>query len=535
MSPHDPDTLYWGAEQLFKTSDGGRSWTAVSGDLTRNDKSKQVASGGPITKDITSVEYYDTIFAIAESPLERGELWVGTDDGLIQTSHDDGGHWTNVTPHDMPPWSTVSMIEPSPFDAATAYVAVDRHKLDDIRPYIFRTADGGKSWVRLDAGLPDGAFVHAVREDPARRGLLYAATETGAFVSFDDGAHWQSLQLNLPQSPLHDLAVAGDDLVVATHGRSFWILDDVTPLRQIAADSPAPTALLYRPEAAHRLYYPDQVDSRRPAGENPPAGALIDYYLAAQPSGEVTIDIVDADGHPVRHLSSAAPAKEQQPPEWPDQVTAVNTLAKTPGMNRFVWDLRYDDPVQIPGAFYVGLAPRGPIALPGAYSVRLAVDGQTQTVPLQLLRDPRVKGSDEGLRQKFALSVEVWHDMDALHRAVNDIRAVKANVAMLHKNLDGQAAQKKRVSAADALVAASERIERRLMQVDIKGSEGNLNFPDMLNEQIYAFESDLEDADTAPTKQEVDTYAGFHAQLGKQIAAWEALKRTVKGPGLDDH
>ncbi len=526
MSPHDPDTLYWGAERLFKTNDGGKSWAAVSGDLTRNDKSKQIASGGPITKDITSVEYYDTIFAIAESPLARGELWVGTDDGLIQVSHDDGGHWTNVTPHDMPAWSTISMIELSSFDAATAYVAVDRHKLDDIHPYIFKTTDAGKSWARLDAGLPDGAFVHAVREDPAKRGLLYAATETGAFVSFDAGAHWQSLQLNLPQSPLHDLVVAGDDLVVATHGRSFWILEDVTPLRQIAADSPAPAALLYVPEDAHRLYYPDQVDTRRPAGTNPPAGALIDYYFSAQPSGEVTIDIVDAAGNPVRHLSSAASAKEQQPPEWPDQVIASNTLPNASGMNRFVWDLRYDDPVQIPDAFYAGLAPRGPIALPGVYTVKLTADGQTQTVSLRLLRDPRVKSSEDGLRRKFALSVEVWHDMDALHRAVNDIRALEAKVATLHQKVDGRAAQRKLLAQGDALAAAAGRIERQLMQVDIKGSEGNLNFPDMLNEQIYAFGNDLEDADTAPTKQEIETYAGFHAQLEKQLEAWEAIKRT---------
>ena len=296
------------------------------------------------------------------------------------------------------------------------------------------------------------------------------------------------------------------------------------------------------PEAAHRLYYPDQVDTRRPAGDNPPAGALIDYYLSAPPSGEVTIDIVDADGNPVRHLSSAAAAKEQQPPEWPDQVIASNTLPKAPGMNRFVWDLRYDDPVQIPGAFYAGLAPRGPIALPGTYTVKLTVDGQSQTVPLQLLRDPRVKGPEEGLRRKFALSVEVWHDMDALHRAVNDIRAVEANVATLHKKLDSQSAQRKLLAQGDALVAAAERIERQLMQVDIKGSEGNLNFPDMLNEQIYAFENDLEDADTAPTKQEVETYAGFHAQLEKQLEAWGAIKRgsvpsfreQVKRAGIDD-
>jgi len=274
------------------------------------------------------------------------------------------------------------------------------------------------------------------------------------------------------------------------------------------------------------LYYPDQVDSRRPVGDNPPAGALIDYYFSAQPAGDVTIDILDSAGEPVRHLSSAAAAKEQQPPEWPDQVIASNTLPKVAGMNRFVWDLRYDDPVQIPGAFYAGIAPRGPIALPGTYTIKLTVDGQAQSAALHLLRDPRVNEPEEGLRQKFALSVEVWHDMDALHRAVNDIRALEAKVATLHRRLDGQSAQRKLLAQGDALVTASERIERQLMQVDIKGSEGNLNFPDMLNEQIYAFEGDLEDADTAPTKQEVETYAGFHAQLEKQLNAWGAIKHT---------
>jgi hypothetical protein len=268
------------------------------------------------------------------------------------------------------------------------------------------------------------------------------------------------------------------------------------------------------------------VDTRRPVGDNPPAGALIDYYFSEQPAGEVTIDIVDAAGNPVRHLSSAAPAKEQQPPEWPDQVIAGNTLPKASGMNRFVWDLRYDDPVQIPGAFYAGLAPRGPIALPGAYTVKLTVDGKSQTAPLQLLRDPRVTGPEEGLHRKFALSVEVWHDMDALHRAVNDIRATKARIATLHKKLEGRSDERKLLAEGDALGEAAGRIERQLMQVDIKGSEGNLNFPDMLNEQIYAFENDLEDADTAPTKQEIETYAGFHAQLQRELDAWAAIKRT---------
>jgi photosystem II stability/assembly factor-like uncharacterized protein len=526
MSPHNPDTLYWGAERLYKTTDDGKSWTEVSGDLTRNDKSKQIASGGPITKDITSVEYYDTIFAIAESPLQKGHLWVGTDDGLVQTSSDDGAHWTNVTPHDMPEWGTVGMIEPSRFDDGIAYVAVDRHKLDDIRPYVFKTADGGKSWTRLDQGLPQGAFVHAVREDPVARGLLYAATETGVFVSFDDGAHWQSLQLNMPQSPAHDLVVKDDDLVVATHGRSFWVLTDITPLRQIAAGTMNADVQLYAPQKSVRLYYPDAADTRRPVGENPPAGALIDYYLASKPAGEVTIDILDSDGKLVRHLSSKSADTKEQPPEWPDQIIPTATLPAGAGMNRFVWNLRYDDPVQIPDAFYVGLAPRGPIALPGRYTIKLTANGQMQTATLDLVRDPRVTGPDDGMRQKFALSTEAWHDMDALHRAVNDIRAVKAEVSALHKKYDHKAAAPTLLAKGDALVAKLEPIEGKLMQVNIKGSEGNLNFPDMLNEEIYAFAAGLEDADTAPTKQELDTYAGMHADLDAQLALWEAVKHN---------
>ncbi|MDE2182183.1 MAG: glycosyl hydrolase [Alphaproteobacteria bacterium] len=518
MSPQDPNTLYVGMERVFKSTDDGNSWTPVSGDLTRNDKSKQTASGGPLTKDITSVEYYDTIFALAESPLKKGMLWAGSDDGLIHLTADDGASWKDVTPRDLPAWSTISMIEPSHFSAATAYVAVDRHKLDDIRPYAFRTTDGGKSWTRIDAGLPDGAFVHAVREDPVKRGLLYAATETGVFVSFDDGAHWQGLQLNLPRSPVHDLVVKGDDLVVATHGRSFWILDDVTPLRQMAAARAAKGDFLYAPQTAYRQYYPDSVDTRGPYGKNPPAGALIDYYFATKPKGDLTIDVLDVRGKLVRHLTSAKPTKAEQPPEWPDQVKVDNTLPAKAGMNRFVWNLRYDDPVEIPGAFYEGEPPRGPLVLPGTYTVKLTYRGKSRTARLLIERDPRVKGPMSGLEQKFALAMQAYHDQDALDRAVNDIRAVKA---ALEKKPGG-------TTEEGAVAAEAARIEGRLMQVNAKGSEANLGFPDMLNEQIYAFSAQLEDADTAPTVQETKTYADLHAQLQAQLTAWQALKARAE-------
>ncbi|MGO9803610.1 MAG: WD40/YVTN/BNR-like repeat-containing protein [Steroidobacteraceae bacterium] len=526
MSRFDPNTLYYGMERLYKTSDRGGSWQAVSPDLTRNDKSKQQASGGPITKDITSVEYYDTIFAIAESPRRKGMIWVGTDDGLVQLTQDDGTHWANVTPAAMPAWGTVSMIEASRYDADTAFVAVDRHKLDDIKPYVFVTHDAGRTWTRLDGAMPQDSFVHAVREDAVKRELLYAATETGVLVSFDAGAHWQSLQLNLPRSPVHDLAVSGDDLAIATHGRSFWILDDVTPLRQVAAAAAAPAALLYAPEKAHRLYYPDAVDSRPPSGENPPAGVLIDYYLAAAPAAAVSIEIFDASGSVVRRLSSVASKAEEQPPEWPDWVHPASTLPAQKGMNRFVWNLRYDDPVQIPGAFYAGLPPRGPLVLPGSYTVRLSYAGQTQSASLTIEADPRDSGSLAGLKQKFDLAMQVYHDQDALHRAVNDIRGVKAGATALAAKAQGKPQGRALQADAASLVKRAATIESVLMQVNIKGSEANLNFPGMLNEQIYSFAGLLDDADTAPNVQEIETYAALHDKLGKELADWSALKTT---------
>ena len=270
LSPHDPDALYAASEVVWKSTDHGMSWKIISGDLTRNDKSKQQASGGPLTKDITSVEYYDTIFALAESPLAKGKLWVGTDDGLVQLTADDGAHWTAVTPKGLPEWSTISLIEPSHFDAAGAYIAVDRHKLDDIAPYAWKTADDGKTWTSIVAGLPQGAVVHVVREDPVRPRPALRRHRAGRVRLVRRRRPWQPLQLNLPVTPVHDLAVKGDDLVAATHGRSFWILDDLTPLRQAAPG--AGELVLYTPEPAMRLYYPDEVDSRRPVGQNPPAG-----------------------------------------------------------------------------------------------------------------------------------------------------------------------------------------------------------------------------------------------------------------------
>src|SRR5712692_4488849 len=430
LSPHNPDVLYTAAECVFKSTDHGQGWTQISGDLTRNDKSKQQPSGGPLTNDITSVEYYDTVFALAESPLKKGTRWAGTDDGLVHVTTDDGKHWSNVTPK-MPEWSTVDLIDASPHDGSAAYVAVDRHKLDDFKPYIFKTTDLGKTWSAVVNGIPEGAYVHAAREDPKKRGLLYAGTELGVFVSFDSGTHWQPLQLNLPVSPIHDLVVKDDDLVAATNGRSFWVLDDVTALRQITTQSTQADVILYQPQTALRLHYPEEFDKRQPVGDNPPPGAMIDYYFKTTPKDEATLEILDAQGKVVRHLSNKEKKEGEQPPEWPDRVERTKTIPANEGANRFAWDLRYDDPVQVPGAFYSGNGPKGPLALPGEYQVKLTVGGKSQAAALHLGIDPRTKGAEAALQKQFTLSMQVNNRISQLHQAVNEIRDVKSQIQTL--------------------------------------------------------------------------------------------------------
>jgi photosystem II stability/assembly factor-like uncharacterized protein len=524
VSTHNPDVIYTGAESVFKTTDKGNTWTQISGDLTRNDKSKQQPSGGPLTLDITSVEYYDTVFALAESPKKQGMIWAGTDDGLVHLTTDEGAHWTNVTPKGVPEWSTVSLIDASSHDAAVAYVVFDRHKLDDFKPYIFRTGDSGKNWTAITTGIPEGAYVHAVREDPRKRGLLYAGTEIGMFVSFDDGAHWQPLQLNLPVTPIHDLVVKDDDLVVATHGRAFWVLDDITPLRQVTTQSAQSDALLYQPQTALRLHYPTEVDKRQPVGDNPPSGAIVDYYLKVAAKDEVTLDVLDARGKVVRHLSNKEKKKNDQPPEWPDQVETPRTIPAAEGMNRFAWDLHYDDPVETPGAFYYGEGPRGPLALPGEYQVKLTVAGKTQMAPLHLLIDPRIKDAEPLLPKQFELSAKVVDRIGELHLAINEIRNVKTQIQGLHKRFGEDERLKAALAAADDLAKKMSAVEEQLIQVNMKGSEGNLAFPNMLNEAFYSFSRTIEYADYGPTQPQNEVFKTLSGRLDEQLKKWTQLK-----------
>jgi photosystem II stability/assembly factor-like uncharacterized protein len=523
ISPHNPDVIYTGGESVFKTSDQGKTWTQISADLTRNDKSKQQPSGGPLTLDITSVEYYDTVFALAESAKKQGTIWAGTDDGLVHLTTDEGAHWANVSPK-APEWSTVSLIDPSPHDAAAAYVVFDRHKLDDFKPYIFKTNDSGKSWTAITTAIPEGAYVHAVREDPKKRGLLYAGTELGMYVSFDDGAHWQPLQLNLPVTPIHDLVVKDDDIVVATHGRSFWVLDDITPLRQVTPQAAQMDSLLYQPQTALRLHYPTEIDKRQPAGDNPPPGAIIDYYLKDAAKDEITLEILDAQGKVVRHLSNKEKKKNDQPPEWPDQVESPRIIPANDGMNRFAWDLHYDDPIETPGAFYYGEGPRGPLAMPGEYQVKLTVAGKSQTAPLHLVIDPRIKDAEAMMAKQFELSSRVADRIGELHQAINEIRNVKTQIQGLHKRFGDDERLKAALVAADELSKKMGAVEEQLIQVNMKGSEGNLAFPNMLNESFYSFSRLIEYADYGPTQPQQEVFKQLDTRLDEQLKKWTQLK-----------
>ncbi len=526
ISPHDPSVVYHGGEAVFKTSDGGATWTAISGDLTRNDKSKQQSSGGPLTQDNTSVEYYDTVFALAESPVEKGVIWAGTDDGLVQVTRDGGQRWTNVTPKEFGEWSLVSIIDASPHAGGTAYVAIDRHKLDDFRPYAFKTADYGKSWTKITSGLPENSYVHVVREDPKRKGLLFAGTENGIFVSFDDGAHWQSLKLNLPMTPIHDLTVKNDDLAVATHGRAFWILDDISPLRQMTASTANEEAHLYQPATAIRYRGPGfTLPPTVPVGANPPTGAIIDYFLKSAPKEGITLEILDAKGKLVRKYSSKKAAEGASPEEEEFGLSRPGeTLPAEAGLTRFVWDMRSEAPARVPGAVSWGGRPIGPLVVPGTYQIKMTVGGKTSTATAEIQKDPRVATTQADLEKQNELAIRIRDRVSAGHEAVNQIRSARGQLEALKKRLAADTSAKPVLEAADALKKKMDAIEEKIIQPKSKSGEDPLNYPIQTADQLMALQSTVESADAAPTAQSYTVFDELNGRLETQLAAWRDVQ-----------
>jgi photosystem II stability/assembly factor-like uncharacterized protein len=501
FSPTDPHTLFFASNVVWKTRDGGRTWTAISPDLTRKTWTVPANVGKYRDTESAKPTQRGVVYTLAPSPLDGSRIWAGTDDGLIQVTTDGGATWTDVTPDALRdrPWSKVSLLEASRFDAATAYAAVNTFRLDDLRPHIFRTSDLGRTWTEITRGLPDGGVVNAVREDPVRRGLLFAGTEQAVHVSFDDGESWQPLRLNMPATSIRDLVVKDDDLVVGTHGRSFWILDDITPLRQLTPAAMLEPAVLFRPQEARRFRWNKNTDTplppEEPAGQNPPDGAILHYLLKTPAAGSVRLEVLDGAGAVVRKYQS------DDPPEplvegrniQDDWIRPPQVLSAQAGLHRFVWDLHHPPPAAAAFSYPISAVhrdtprePRGAWAVPGAYTVRLTVDGRVLTQPLRLEMDPRVKASTEDLRAQLDRSREVALDMARTRDALERVRADLARAP--------------EPAARDALSARAAALAE-------------------LNARLVTLFTILQEADAAPTPAAVEAAERLRREASEALAA----------------
>jgi photosystem II stability/assembly factor-like uncharacterized protein len=547
ISPHDPNILYVTGNRVFRSTNEGTSWEAISPDLTRNDASKLGPSGGPVTKDTSGAEHYCTVFAFVESPHQRGVFWAGSDDGLIYLSRDNGQTWENVTPADLPEWTLVSMIEVSPHDAATAYVAATRYKLDDCQPYLYKTNDWGKSWQRLTNGILGTDFTRVIREDPACRGLLYAGTESGLYVSFDDGASWHSLRNNLPAVPVYDLVIKDHDLVAATHGRSFWILDDLTPLHQLSGAVQQAAAHLFTPRTTYRIPPPmgygrpasagknymlasgvaatfseeklptgDTVRTYLDAGTNPPDGVIVTYFLKEPPAAEVTLRFLDANGQVIKSFSNqptASPADSE-----PNAEPRVPAAA---GLNRFAWNLRYPDARRVPGDVTTERQVTGPLAPPGRYQVQLTVGGQTYTAAFEIVKDPRTLVTQADFDAQLALLLQIRDKLSATHDAINQLRDVRQQVEVWQQRLQKAAVASATTGtmqpAAQALQEKLTAIEEELIQKRAESTLDGLRLPSRLNAKLAALTSVVASADAVPTQQSYEVFQDLSARIDRQL------------------
>jgi photosystem II stability/assembly factor-like uncharacterized protein len=552
FSPVDPHILYFAANYLFKTTDGGQVWQTISPDLSREHAGVPASVAEAASKDANADKQRGVIYSLAPSFKTVNTIWAGTDDGLIWITHDGGKNWSNVTPTELTSWSKVTQIAASHFDEDTAYASVSRFRIDDTKPYIYRTHDGGKTWQKIVVGLPDNSGVDTVREDPVRKGLLYAGTETSVWVSFDDGDHWQSLQLNLPHTSMRDLWIHEDDLIVATHGRSFWILDDLTPLRQASDAMEKSEAALFKPETAYRVRRDTNTDTPlppdEPAGENPPSGAIIDYYIGPGASGPVTLEIVDAQEKVIRTYSSTDKREVTQeelekqliPLYW---IRPEKILSAAPGMHRWVWDLHYAAPVSLrheyPISAIPGDTPRlplGPRALPGKYTVRLRAGGHVYSEPLTLKMDPRVKATLPMLEKQFQMELRLSKMITQSSAALLQSRSIREQLQKISSRASGNAP------------GAISAFEKKLNAV--AGGEGGRfgaarnAAPSLgrINGQASALYAAVDRADAAPTVVQTNALTEVEQDFTGVMKQWNdfksneipALNQTLHSGGLPE-
>jgi hypothetical protein len=536
----DPKTLYFAANVLFKTSDQGRSWTVISPDLTRASYELPPNLGAFEAGDPEKGKHRGTIYAVAPSFQEANTIWAGTDDGKIHITRDGGKNWNDVTPPQLKPWSKVSIIEASHFDPGTAYAAINSFRLDDLHPHIYRTRDFGATWTEITSGIADNAPSNVVREDPSRKGLLYAGTDSSVYVSFNDGDSWQSLQLNLPHTSMRDLTIHGDDLIVGTHGRSFWILDDVSPLRQMSDQLAQSAVYLFAPQQAVRFRWNRNPDTplppEVPAGRNPPDGAIIDYYLATSATTPVTLDILDPTGALVRRYSSTdkpLPMEELAahhpiPMYW---VRPRQILSAEAGMHRFVWDVHYPPPQALNMEFPISaivhntpLHPLGAWALPGNYTAKLTVDGKSYSRQLTLIMDPRIKTSADDLAKQHQMEIGAVAGMDDSLEELQQVQSVRAQLKELAAKAKGKLAEQ--VDAVDKQCAELQGAT----QSGFFGLPPSGKRPETLstlNQHFAAILATADSADAAPTTQATAAYHELDDASTALRKRWNSLNESA--------
>jgi hypothetical protein len=533
VSPHDSKVVYHAGNVLFRSSDRAKTWAPISPDLTRNDRSKQQWSGGPITGDNTGAETYCTIFAIAEAPAEKGVLWAGSDDGLVHVTRDGGKKWANVTANleGLPKWATVRCIEPSPTDAGTAYLVADNHRMDDTKPYLYKTTDFGASWKSLTAGLPKDVYLHVVRIDPKKKGMLYLGTETGLRYSTDDGATWKPLKMNLPTVAVSDIKVKGDDLVLGTNGRSIWILDDLTPVREMSDDVAREDVHLFPVVPAVRYRFAEKLNEKFfvKGFDNPAPGALIHYYLGKGTRKEVTLEVFDDKGTKVRTLTS----KEQKDPTTIDDEGDYSKprpkpepLPTEPGLHRVVWDIRYDGARMIKGAKVdAGLPEVGPLVNPGKYVLKLNVEGKTVSREMDVRPDPRVRESGKVLDEQLALTLKVRDDISRLTGIVTQLRSLKKQIELRDELLRESSGMGSLLKEDKGLLKRLEELEEKLHNprarviYDILAQRGGAKLYSQLG---WLFEQ-LKEADGAPTPGIREQFTGQARLLDECEKEWQQL------------
>jgi hypothetical protein len=508
FSPHNPKKLYAASQHLHVSYNAGESWELVSPDLTRNDPTKLGPSGGPITKDNTAVEYYCTLFAVAESPYEKDLILAGSDDGLLNITRDGGKNWAKLSVAGMPEWTMINSVEFSPHEKGAAYVATNSYKSGDYKPYLFKTKDYGKTWTKITDGIDPNHFTRVVRTDLKRQGLLYAGTEFGMYISFDDGTSWKPFQLNLPIVPVTDLTIKNDNLIAATQGRSFWLIDDITPLHQINETIATSDFHLYKPMPSYRMNGGQGGWRGEPKseGKNHPGGVMIHYYLKDTAKTVASLEILEIDGKLIKKFATK-----------PDKKAKEEQLKMKPGMNRHVWNMRYADAEGFDGLIMWAASLTGPKAIPGKYKAKLTVNGKSSETEFEIVKDPRTSGTVADIKAQFDFSIAVRDKLSDTHKAIKKIRAAREQLNRVTEPMKGKEDMKEVTEMGKSILDEMKKIEEALYQTKNKSGQDPLNYPVRLNNKLGALGSEVDGSDYKPTEQVKAVYNEITEKINEQL------------------